>query len=318
MPTFQENVKGWYSRLFDHQPVQYATMYMPSGNSSSRDSLDAASDDVGKGLIEKDRYSHLPLSAHHEPWWKRTTVLVISHMVLLTVYAAVLFVVVNSRTKSARMEGMPVSPAISALKWEKHKFSLEDRIQEKGSYSGKPNAELDKAWHDLLNYENIIIEPEIMAHYDRLDVGVAVPEGGGYLGTLNVYHELHCLKRLHQYMYPDYYFGDLTKEQHEMNRLHNEHCIDFLRQSSMCHGDIGLITFEWHNDSRIPVANATMHQCVNWQVLDDWTRARSVDMMKPGWLVHPLFGLAYPDGEGDKIGAVDPHGHLAQSHGHSK
>ncbi len=58
----------------------------------------------------------------------------------------------------------------------------------------------------------------------------------------------------------------------------------------MCHGDIGLITFEWHNDSRIPVANATMHQCVNWQVLDDWTRARSVDMMKPGWLVHPLFG----------------------------
>lgn len=60
-----------------------------------------------------------------------------------------------------------------------------------------------------------------MAHYDRLDVGVAVPEGGGYLGTLNVYHELHCLKRLHQYMYPDYYFGDLTKEQHEMNRLHN-------------------------------------------------------------------------------------------------
>lgn len=169
MPTFQENVKGWYSRLFDHQPVQYATVYMPSGNSSSRDSLDAASDDVGKGLIEKDRYSRLPLSAQHEPWWKRTTVLVISHMVLLTVYAAVLFVVVNSRTKSARMEGMPVcelnsfpphgnadvseAPAISALKWEKHKFSLEDRIQEKGSYSGKPNAELDKAWHDLLNCE---------------------------------------------------------------------------------------------------------------------------------------------------------------------
>lgn len=169
MSSFQENVKGWYSRLFVHKPIQYATMYMPSGNSSSRDSIDAASDDVGKELIEKDKYSHLSLTARREPWWKRTNVLIISHMILFTVYAAVLFAVVSSKTKNARMEGMPVcessafppyfntdvyeAPAISALKWEKHKFSLEDRIQEKGSYSGKPNAELDKAWHDLLNCE---------------------------------------------------------------------------------------------------------------------------------------------------------------------
>ncbi|TQV91039.1 tat pathway signal sequence [Cordyceps javanica] len=319
MSSFKQNVKDWCYRFFDHQPAQRATMYMPSGNSSSRDSLDASSDDVGEGLIEKQGHSRLPRLVYREPWWKRTSVLVIGHMVLFTVYAAVLFAVLKSKKSSARMEGMPISPAIPAIKWEEHKFSLEDKIQEKGSFSGKPNADLDKAWHDLLNYENIIIEPEIMAHYDRLDVGVAVPEGGGYLGTLNVYHELHCLKRLHQYMYPDYYFGDLTAEQHEMNRLHNEHCIDFLRQSSMCHGDIGLITYEWHDNSRIPVANATMHQCVNWQQLDDWTRARSVDMMKPGWLVHPIFGLAYPDGEGDKIGAVDPHGHLVgQNHGHGK
>lgn len=60
----------------------------------------------------------------------------------------------------------------------------------------------------------------------------------------------------------------------------------------MCHGDIGLITFEWHDNSRIPVANATSHQCVNWQKLDEWTRARTVDMMKPGWLVHPLYGMS--------------------------
>lgn len=169
MSSFQENVKSWYSRLFVRKPVQYATMYMPSANSSSRDSIDAGSDDVGKELIEKDKYSRLSLKARREPWWKRTSVLIISHMVLFTVYAAVLFAVVSSKTKNARMEGMPVcesgafppydntdvseAPAISALKWEKHKFSLEDRIQEKGSYSGKPNAELDKAWHDLLNCE---------------------------------------------------------------------------------------------------------------------------------------------------------------------
>ena len=58
----------------------------------------------------------------------------------------------------------------------------------------------------------------------------------------------------------------------------------------MCHGDIGLITFEWSPTNRIPVANATTHQCVNWDKLDQWTKDRSVDMLKPGWLVHPTLG----------------------------
>ncbi|KAK8150887.1 hypothetical protein G3M48_004564 [Beauveria asiatica] len=88
-----------------------------------------------------------------------------------------------------------------------------------------------------------------MAHYGRLDSGVPDPDGRGYLGTLNVYHELHCLKRLHQYTYTDYYFRDLT---HELNRLHNEDCIDFLRRSSMCHvgrSDADAAT-SYHSDKR--------------------------------------------------------------------
>lgn len=32
-----------------------------------------------------------------------------------------------------------------------------------------------------------------MRHYGREDIGVAIPEGNGYIGTLNVYHELHCI-----------------------------------------------------------------------------------------------------------------------------
>jgi len=41
--------------------------------------------------------------------------------------------------------------------------------------------------------ENIIIDPEYMRAYGREDYGVADPEGRGYIGTLNVYHELHCI-----------------------------------------------------------------------------------------------------------------------------
>ena len=176
--------------------------------------------------------------------------------------------------------------------------------------------------------ENIIIEPEYMKEYGREDFGVADPEGRGYIGTLNVYHELHCIvclpefttkivnlangekKRIYQYMYQEHYWKDLDDRQREINRLHNgkpkavfdfwiafsvltirsEHCLDFLRQSAMCHGDVGLVTFQWMPDSLIPVSNATVHECVNWDAIDKWTKERTVDMMKPGWLIHPTKG----------------------------
>jgi hypothetical protein len=72
--------------------------------------------------------------------------------------------------------------------------------------------------------------------------------------------------------------------------LSSEHCIDFLRQSAMCHGDIGLVTYSWHADQLMPVANATSHQCVNWNTLSSWMHDRAIDMMKPGWLMHPTLG----------------------------
>lgn len=48
-------------------------------------------------------------------------------------------------------------------------------------------------WANYLLAENIWIEPEVMKYYGREEIGVAIPEGGGYIGTLNVYHELHCI-----------------------------------------------------------------------------------------------------------------------------
>jgi len=83
-------------------------------------------------------------------------------------------------------------------------------------FSGKPRPALDKAWHDLLNgtpsprddrndngtdlekAENIRLEPEVMKRLGREDIGVRIPGEDGYIGTLNVYHELHCLVRLAQ------------------------------------------------------------------------------------------------------------------------
>jgi mycotoxin biosynthesis protein UstYa len=43
--------------------------------------------------------------------------------------------------------------------------------------------------------ENIRIEPEVIKSFGREDISVKIPDGDGYIGTLNVYHEIHCLVR---------------------------------------------------------------------------------------------------------------------------
>ncbi|TQV94649.1 tripeptidyl peptidase [Cordyceps javanica] len=193
-----------------------------------------------------------------------------------------------------------VAPAANVIEWRDTKFTLEDHIQDLSIYSGAPSPELDRAWHDLLNSQNVRVEAEYFKHHGREKIGVAVPGSSDYIGTLNVFHELHCIKRLHQFIR----FTHRVPTNLPLTGR-KEHCLDFLRQSAMCHGDIGLITYIWRQDSRLPVVNSTSHQCVNWEKLYGWSRDRAVDMLKPGWLVHPTKGVVYPDGEGDRIGAID-------------
>lgn len=208
----------------------------------------SSEDDLSKdGLLEKEKnfYEQRP------SFWRRHRNMLLVQVVLLALYTlAMYFVAAKLRSQSLRGPNLIHSPAGEAVIWEEREFTLGDRIQEKSKYSGKPSPALDKAWHDLLNDENIRIEPEVIKRLGREDIGVRIPGDDGYIGTINVYHELHCLKRLHQYMYQEMYWTDLDDVQREMNRLHNEHCIDFLRQSAMCHGDVGLITFEWSPTDR--------------------------------------------------------------------
>ena len=69
-----------------------------------------------------------------------------------------------------------------------------------------------------------------------------------------------------------------------------EHCLNHLRKSAMCHGDVGMVTYRWGNNSRKPYASATKHQCIDWDTLADWTDKRTVNMFQPGYLVHPTLG----------------------------
>jgi hypothetical protein len=123
-------------------------------------------------------------------------------------------------------------------------------------------------------------------------------------------------------MYRDHYYFNVTQHEIEALEYHNreftfiaqshqyclirltDHCLDMIRQSLMCQGDMQLLTMKWRTGGRIPTANFTMpHKCVNWDNLETWAADRRIKRLyEPGYLIHPTFGPAYPDGHGDPIG----------------
>lgn len=99
-------------------------------------------------------------------------------------------------------------------------------------------------------------------------------------------------------MYPSYYFPDLSEQEMADNRNHNEHCIDTLRQSIMCHADTTPATMRWDQTQKLPIINVSSpHECVNWASINGWARQRSVDTFEPGYLIHPKFGAVFDEDE---------------------
>lgn len=173
-------------------------------------------------------------------------------------------------------------------------------------------SQIPNSYLNLPSDANIRVSADEMRLLGRLEEGILLPGGaggGGYFGSLMAYHQLHCIKRLHHHLYPDYYFPNLTETERSYNRQHNAHCLDILRQGIQCQGDATLLTIRWGQRQAVPLGNFTgAHECVDWGRLEGWSRERSVDVFAAGALVHPVLGPSFPGGEVvDRIGVVEDH-----------
>ena len=61
----------------------------------------------------------------------------------------------------------------------------------------------------------------------------------------------------------------------------------------MCHADVGLVIYSWQKDRLKPGANGTGHTCANWDKIAQWTKGRTVDMYRPGLIIHPQLGESH-------------------------
>ncbi|KAF2806828.1 uncharacterized protein BDZ99DRAFT_393965 [Mytilinidion resinicola] len=71
-------------------------------------------------------------------------------------------------------------------------------------FTGIPGPELDQAWHDLLKDTTIRVAKEDLDYYNVTSLPLA--DGSGFASEIFMTHELHCLKKVRQWIYKESYF----------------------------------------------------------------------------------------------------------------
>ncbi|TGJ79277.1 hypothetical protein E0Z10_g9486 [Xylaria hypoxylon] len=146
-------------------------------------------------------------------------------------------------------------------------------------YSGPPSEEQEEAWDRLITpvYFNISRD-ELTRAGESFENIIELTEGG-YIASLGVYHELHCLRNLRLYVFRDRYYPNLTESQ---DRYLKEH-LETLRISAMCHGNTAINSYKWDTETiDKPLTKSNSRSvCVKWSSIEDWSYSRRVFYVPP-------------------------------------
>ncbi|OJI83749.1 hypothetical protein ASPTUDRAFT_122815 [Aspergillus tubingensis CBS 134.48] len=178
----------------------------------------------------------------------------------------------------------PYSPLVGLVEYEDIRFQGD--LQDVNPWKGKPNPALDEAWENITHMWNIQVSGDDMLRMKKPLNQVKAPPhlGDGYVGGIEVFHQLHCLNLIRQYTYYDYYMqpeNEPLSFQTSPGRLRAhiaDHCIDILRQVIQCNGDAGVVTGSWVKGySRPQVDFSTWHKCRKLQPFIDYQEKAVLD-----------------------------------------
>ncbi|KAJ3718988.1 hypothetical protein C8R42DRAFT_675184, partial [Lentinula raphanica] len=92
---------------------------------------------------------------------------------------------------------------------------------------------------------------------------------------LAVFHDMHCVNKLRQRLFPDYY----TDPSLLLGTWHMDHCIDALRQTIMCSGDITPVVWRWNYAMATAMRDASViHQCRDFDRVQEWAMKRAPEV----------------------------------------
>ncbi|KAK0109488.1 hypothetical protein ONS95_002180 [Cadophora gregata] len=137
----------------------------------------------------------------------------------------------------------------------------------RSAFSGPPSPAMDQSWDryteigsvSMPGYQpllNVSTEDALRSTGWPLETVVHLNEtqNMGYMASVAMFHQTHCLNMLRKFIYLDYYQESEPRWFNQpLLRAHADHCVDMLRQSIMCHGDTSLIIYHWVDGYSDPI-----------------------------------------------------------------
>ncbi|KAK1960050.1 hypothetical protein LY78DRAFT_590361 [Colletotrichum sublineola] len=139
----------------------------------------------------------------------------------------------------------------------------------------------------------VIIPPERVPSLNRsVEQGfLSAPSSSptpGYVATVEVFHHLHCVNVLRQYLwresYPESQLPSFLKyNSPEVAKEHADHCIETLRQAITCSGDVTPYLFYQKQPSSgsgpsIKEDFKAFHKCRRFDKLLNWVKENGIDV----------------------------------------
>jgi hypothetical protein len=134
------------------------------------------------------------------------------------------------------------------------------------------------------------------------------PGRPGYIATIEVFHHLHCLNMIRQFVYRDSYppnlFPALLKHNGPEAALeHIAHCFGTLKDALMCNAD--LTPYLWyegkHGGPAVEDFRAA-HKCKDWRSVVDAVMENKVDIPRSAHGKGAAHGHGASHGQGDSHG----------------
>ena len=203
------------------------------------------------------------------------------HIILLLCSASMLFLA-TKHEHAAQLKHSYFSPALAFLDVY-HDTRFNGTFDAPSPYRGPPSEELDEAWSRITDIGVFGLSDTDFQTINPTygDSAVRLPDdrGGQKAGSLEVFHQLHCLNFLRQSTFMEHYKSRVVSFQDDPNvvRTHIDHCIEMLRQSIMCQSDLGVLTYNWVEVQDFPWPNFnTQHQCRNFEKVLEWGKDKEV------------------------------------------
>ncbi|KAF6813759.1 hypothetical protein CPLU01_14571 [Colletotrichum plurivorum] len=208
----------------------------------------------------------------------------LSYMLLLLAYVESWNVRVDADPFKLGLEGIygdaPLGSHIKVLK----KAGFHDAPPNK--YKGRPTPENEAAWAELMTVVVVVVVVCSLVgmisitgeENSRLPMGgsAQVRDGNGivpdkYVVQTSVSHQLHCVKRLRELIWA----SEQGLAEH-WQYGHGSHCIDYLRQALMCHGDLTPIYMMWSEEhGTFMGVQENVMQCRSWEAIVEWSASRN-------------------------------------------